>query len=459
MISTYPVRAYSEKEITFIDGVPSGSDSTYSDKFVNLDLGKMVLLYGQSNDYLSKIKAQAEAGTPYQYTDTQFLTTPVPATAVLERSVAGSPRVKYKETYECNYLMPPSFNAPIPRQSLTDAESADVATAKGRAMLKMYNKLKSQEQSIQALVILGEAQHTLHSIRHPADALVGALKLFKEKRNLIARNNYNQIRRARKAFERNEKKLLALEEKIRTSNKTLISNLWLEFHLAVIPLISDITAIAKAYHSELVKPAHQKSLKTIETLSWTREATYPSRDMNFASFTSTITTSVDVKFTVYAGLRIERRASNRTAVENLIDKGAINLSTPSAAMTFLRSLAPAAWELTYYSFVADYVSNIGDVINALNTSTANVSYTNVGEEVVFTTNIETSLSGVNPVFPSVILSETMGSLQYKQLDYHRTVEALTIPSVSFNKPSKWQQYFTVASLALVGTSKPKSLRL
>ena len=201
--------------------------------------------------------------------------------------------------------------------------AATVDTFRKLASLKLMLRAQQARQSLQALVSLGEVGETLRMLRRPARALFeGIFDYLGESR-----------RRARKAKKKHRKRV--------------VQDTWLEYNFGWAPLVSDIEGAHNALHNlplsqyQYVRATHSDDVEA---------------DTNLGS--STVGKFVfgweeTVKYNVSV------RAYGEVGVECISNSGKLarwGIET--------EQFVPTLWELIPYSFVADYFSNIGDIISA-----------------------------------------------------------------------------------------------
>lgn len=202
----------------------------------------------------------------------------------------------------------------------------DVTSADNAAKFHFTQKGISVTQKFQGGIFLGELRETLHMIRQPAKAFREGLSRY-----FISVKKLRRIR---------NRKLLG----------RAVTDTWLEFAFGWRPLVSDIDAGAKAL------------------------ADLQASDPSFERITGRGSSFVDRgSLPVGAsngGLSWTYRPA-RFDKATVIYRGAIGV-TPSKSKlldpAYLGfdpvSWVPTVWELIPYSFLVDYFTNIGDVINA-----------------------------------------------------------------------------------------------
>jgi len=237
----------------------------------------------------------------------------------------------------------------------SDPSSLDDSEAFTKALVKFNQRAMEVSHKFQGGVFLGELAQTLHGIRHPAEALSKGLRTY----NSAAKKLQKQYRKEllRVSSGRTSKTLKdaqidlgsnRVRNLIRQGSK-VISGLWLEgvFHWQ--PLVHDIDDAMKALADRYAtKPAFQRVTAKAESNS------VLSRD---------ITGYTDGPWTWFVEVTQKSEIS-------VIFRGAVGIQAtdpvvPDAANWGfdLRSFIPTLWEVMPYSWLIDYFTNIGDVIN------------------------------------------------------------------------------------------------
>lgn len=177
----------------------------------------------------------------------------------------------------------------------------------------------------QLLVILGELKKTLHDVKHPLDAFLKFLRKAKR----------DQLNAADKA-----KRLLTLAEWIQSE--------WLRYRFGIRPLISDIEGLLKAAGKD-VKTGWQRALaKDLDQGTSTSSHVLQHGDVD-TTYIEDVTDTLRVK----VGLMFEAEVSPA-------DFFGLNA----------KGIGAAAWELIPFSFVVDWLFNVGTYINTFNPLTS-----------------------------------------------------------------------------------------
>jgi hypothetical protein len=203
------------------------------------------------------------------------------------------------------------------------------------ARVKASRKIEQIMTSFQGGVFLGELRETLRMIRNPAQALRRGV------------GNYLDALKKRRRGSRSQR------EKI-------LADTWLEYSFGWVPFINDLNDA----RTLLARRAKQLEQELIEFKAVASEA------VDLGHFLQSYSSGITLRWylhdkrsciVVYAG------AVNSAATSpGLINSSALGLSP--------RSWAPTLWELLPWSFLFDYFTNIGDVIQGWSNQTTSIAW-------------------------------------------------------------------------------------
>lgn len=212
-------------------------------------------------------------------------------------------------------------------------------------------------------------------MKHPAGALVDGFKNFEKTARTIVRENSRRKRGQQTAAEIH----------------SLLGSLWLEWQFGWAPLISDIDQAAAAL-ADLIQPMSRSGIIRVsgngsESLSNVSEGFSPAQVGGYAlDFPGVrLNTTVEV--------REEIRVQYTGGVRMTANDGSTDFAMRSLGLE-LEGFAPTLYELTPWSFLLDYFSNIGDVINSLSQPTPSFVFLNkttkITKSVIRSGSIDTS---------------------------------------------------------------------
>jgi len=237
--------------------------------------------------------------------------------------------------------------------------------AKNAAAIGIRQRIAKETTTVSGGVILGELRETLHMLRHPAESINRLLTKFIKDREL-------NLKRAQKLRVRNAK--LKSRERMPIPGYTVkngnlretsdtIAKSWLELVFGLDPFMSDIASILEAALPVYMEPKIKRltfTAQAAESVSSASVITPSGSSIEVPSFTEW-TDEVSCRYTV--GYKVEIQGV-QSGWQRVIDQSGFNL----------REIIPTIWELLPWSFLIDYVSNIGDVIAANAVSLSNVAW-------------------------------------------------------------------------------------
>jgi hypothetical protein len=258
----------------------------------------------------------------------------------------------------------------VPTISIIDGVADQEATK------KLYRKLNAIQKSLDGLVFMGELRETLRMLRNPAKSLFDS-----------ARNDY----------------LAALQRRKHRNPRNWargLSGAWLEWAFGVTPLVNDINNILLGldrFNSDpiqttlLTAVGQQRASPKPVLYDWTP----PNHIRIWFKGTGVEKVTQKVKYRA-------KYVRERSQIKDLTNK-------QKFAQTFglnMREFVPTMWELMPWSFLVDYFTNVGDILEQSFSSLEHVAWCN-------RTQIDTGTR-----------TNSLG------LDVQRTKLALTIPGVA-----------------------------
>jgi hypothetical protein len=212
------------------------------------------------------------------------------------------------------------------------------AKAENEARMKFYRRAKEAQTAFRGLTTIGELRETLKMLRRPGRALrkglddyLGAVK--------------KRTRRAK-----------------RSSYGDIVGGTWLEHAFGWRPLLSDIKSAGEALNRRL-----NRFMGHYTRVSGTGEE-------RTSSFDATLTT-YDDSWLQFVFRRLHRTSVSvryygevRSVCENPVEADMRLFGTN------FEEIVPTAWELIPYSFLVDYFTNIGDVLDAWSVRRSDIAW-------------------------------------------------------------------------------------
>ncbi len=213
-----------------------------------------------------------------------------------------------------------------------DADSRCDEEAYWDLMGKLHKLLYNRQNTAQAGVFLGEIREVVHLIRHPAESLYRLIM-------------GSQFQRAT-AFRKNKILQASWNSYRKVDRRKALSDFWLEMQYGWKPLINDIEDGLKAYNELSSKVIYESFVVTASSEQQGPVTTTPYQHSRIAW--------LEDSWTNY-------RTSYRAYGETYKNYGGAKAKLGISWGNFL----PTVWELIPYSFLVDYFSNIGDVLNGV----------------------------------------------------------------------------------------------
>lgn len=306
--------------------------------------------------------------------------------------------------------------------SFPNHDAALVSTAGNRALTKVLSAVREAQVQMSGPTFLGELRETVHMVRSPAKTLRDGVMDYFSVLKKRARGSNNAKRR-------------------------ILADTWLEYSFGWRPLFHDIQDGCKAYKNVM-----------------DRVVTQSVRASGLAESASTSGALVGPNWSGFQNYHLERQI-NKTTTRFIVGlKG--NTYGPSQtleAMTnsfgFIPSeFFPTAWELIPYSFLVDYFTNIGDLISAACTSTANISWicrTDRQDSELLrshlwtdTQSMKASIGGVKgSSFVFISADGSSGSYRTRKVSVARSKPlTLGLPTLVFRMPGLSTKWINMAAL-------------
>lgn len=277
-----------------------------------------------------------------------------------------------------------------------------LASARNKAYTRALKQIRQAQISMSGGTFLGELGEAIRMLRHPAEGLRKALKTqYLDKLQRIKKTEPNKWKKA-------------------------ISSTWLEGCFGWRPFINDLEDAAKAYKEIQSRAEDQyKSIRGVGkdkqlVALITREQSAPT-----SSFYHRCDGKIWDESTV-----VVRGEVKSLKVTTALDKARVFGLTPSEFL-------PTVWELLPWSFLADYFTNIGDIIEANATDTSSVAWLeacNIQSRFHEATFVADS-DYCQQLMPGCIVNGSSGYVKHQRRNVARSiVSSLGLPSLEFELP-------------------------
>lgn len=216
------------------------------------------------------------------------------------------------------------------------AHAAIVTSVDNQAKMRFVQKALQTQSALSGTVFLGELAETLRMIRTPAQALRRGIDKY-----------YRDLKRKRKGSKAQRLKAA--------------SDSWLEHAFGWNPLINDIESGASA----LANIAYRRlPFQMVEVTA------------NGEYLVDTYNEDVSVSGGFFYRLVKENKANVGITYRGVVNLAIDNMFLMSAQNLGFRwdQFVPTLWELTPYSFLVDYFTNIGDVLSCWSYASSNLKW-------------------------------------------------------------------------------------
>jgi hypothetical protein len=315
--------------------------------------------------------------------------------------------------------------------------AAGAAFADNLARAAFYKKLGEAQTRFHGMVFYGELRETLRMLRRPAAGLQDLIGSY-----------YGTLSKRKRAKPHSWKKD--------------IGSIWLEQAFGWNPFLNDIKDAAKAWE-QLTKPVESVTISAQGKKAYDMTASLPSGERAGALNGENQGCYYDV---VVSFLQEQFSCRYKGSVISQVE--AIGWQNARLFGFVPEEFIPTAWELLPWSFLADYVTNIGDILNSAVYAHRKIGYVNVTK--IHTVNYFRSnvLNAKRSVFQSngmwTFLSGSFDNpwVRTKHRDVVRSAQSgVAIPSLQFNLGLNDGQLMNVAALltqfgGLSQQSKPRN---
>lgn len=279
------------------------------------------------------------------------------------------------------------------------------------ALLLFLKKCKDAQRQFQAGTFAGELRETLHLIRRPASAL----------RELVFDYVSSCRRRAGQISARH--------------HANLVANQYLEFSFGALPLISDVKSGFNALERLYL------GLKTAYVRAVVERLYYAKNDTVFSNLWGNY-------LPILANVSCKRTGGLKIVGEVRIQPKGLSGFREALGLN-IEDFIPTVYNLIPYSFLVDYFTNIGDLLEAASFNQADLvwySYTQFTEDLEryeIVPSRPATLFGV----PVIDYYVSPGVFSRQSKTFSRFVPPLGVPSLAFKIPGNWSKFLNIGALA------------
>lgn len=374
----------------------------------------------QNPRWKSQVSASTQAGTSFHAIERDVSLTPSIQTLVFKLKANNS-------TYDYLFDIQNDSDRSL-MENHNNLSSYNSAGADNTALSALSQKLYKYHTSVEGGVMLGELRETIQMLRNPALSLRRGV------------NSYLDL--VKKRVKVNKR------EKISRLN-SIVADTWLEAQYGWKPLMSDIRDVVDLIHDRDINRARHRSFR----------ATGRTKD-------TVVDDSVNVSQSGFSH-KLHRKLVKISEVR-YIAKVEVSPGTVAGTRRIGLSSAnilPTVWELVPYSFLVDYFSNVGNIIQAVSNISVNVSW------VIKTTRkrMEYDSYTSSPIFYNpyptgdnyyfYISNFQAGNCKARLKEVWRDpYYGSLVPSLQFSLPGSSTKYLNIAALISASRSMREIIR-
>jgi hypothetical protein len=304
-----------------------------------------------------------------------------------------------------------------------------------QAIQRAHSDARAKQGALKGSTFIAELRDTIRGIRNPAKAIRRGIDDYAQ----AARRNARRANGGR-SVPRNPNDFRRLSDRRQGAIRRAISGTWLEHSFGWIPLANDIgDAIVSGIRLSRRTPRARFSGRGLEE-------TDPDLATVQVSDTDTlikwqVSTYHSESVRIYGAVKLELATPATSAQEEF------GLAT--------KDFLPAVWEAIPYSFLVDYFTNIGDIVNALSfpkIDTAWVSRTFKNSSIRDCTRARVLNTGEETTFVKFWMERGVPSTYYwsrSVIDRIEYGDSLPLPSFVVEIPGSknWRKWLNIAALA------------
>lgn len=317
----------SERYQLKVNGIPYGINSIK--QYANTRTGEKVIAWKD------KIKNGRDAVSPYTL-DASRVDRLRNGLVVLKYASAAAPNTIVTETFD-------GFGFDV----FSVSHSIALPTAvENEALMKIIKKVRHERSHLNGQAFVGELREAIHGLRHPFQSM------------------REQVYAHLTTLNKRKRGLASLPEpKRRKAWRETVSGTWLETNFGLRPLVNDVKEIAEALgrfqFEQPIKRRLQSKAFRLDRTDWRYETGFGDHQLRVHTDCMSETSA----FCTYSvGMEMTRAPAG--SLESLKETLGFNLE----------NFVPALYEVMPWSWLADYFTNLGDIINAGTTSHQGITW-------------------------------------------------------------------------------------
>lgn len=300
-------------------------------------------------------------------------------------------------------------------------------TADNKALAKIYKKIKQETSHMNGLAFAGELRETIKMLKHPYSSMA------------------NLVNRHLDLLSKRKKGLRGPSKYRKEAWVDIISSTWLETQFGMKPVIADAQSIAESIARAQVNPTKRKRVQARESTANRSVTKGTLQVVPNSLIVYSRTDEVESEYTAQwtCGLAFTESV-NSTALQR----------APEVLGFTLENFIPALYEVLPWSWLFDYFSNLGDIIEAGTTSTRNVTWSvkTTRENTVGTAYcVPDSVGSANRcnafgMKMTSLVGNSLGMNSIVRRTVTRTMLPLSIPVFELSYPEKLGQWGNIIAV-------------
>lgn len=343
-------------------------------------------------------------------------------------TVSGQERWATEEL--SGYFRPMTGNSGLPSAPVTTISTS----AEAQAISSFASNARSTQGSFRGSTFVAELADTLRGIRNPAAGIRGLIDTY-------SKRSKRNVKRATGRDPENTR-VGDLNDRQRGAAQRALSESWLEAQFGILPLVSDMGSAYQSYQEfrdRIDAQPVQGTGNEVPVLTIANDSS--AVGSNFMSFQYEVHTHTERSVRFYGAVKCRTETFTSSVIEE-------------SGFRF-RDFVPALWEWIPYSFLVDYFTNIGDILEASSVPRADIAWvsrtfrnstTRNSSRVRYTKNSSASypLNGhveVQAFFPPSV------TWRRKYID-RRNYTGSLVPTFRFEIPGfrNFKKYLNIAAL-------------
>lgn len=316
-----------------------------------------------------------------------------------------------------------------------DPSSLIDATALQQAIQGAWRDARAKQGAFKGSTFVAELRDTIRGLRNPALGIRRAIDEYS-----IAGLKAARLASRGRALPRNAAEFRRLSLDRQRALSRALGDTWLEHQFGMIPLANDI---ADAYISGLRLSRRQPRVRFhgFGRSTYSPDEQEAVRTEDVVEMHWKISSRLEYDVYIYGAVKLDVECPGSSKIEEF------GFTT--------KDFAPAVWEAIPYSFLVDYFSNIGDIVNALSFPSTDIAWcarTYRNKSIRDATRTSWNWSGVHETSSFKWLDPTVRpSTAYWSRERVDRIEYTTLPLPEFRLEipgsKNWKKWLNIAALA------------